>query len=97
MLTVSSLRHLRYGWRAAYVPCVAVSVPCRTDEPLIDPLLNDVTPEASNIMGLLYFGTMFGATGHLEVISKGDVMGNSETFRFRGGGEGSKAPLPVLL
>lgn len=74
-----------------YVPCVVVSVPCRTDEPLIDPLLNDVTPGASNIMGLLYFGTMFGATGHLEVGLE------KEAFWFREGGEDGKAPPPLLL
>ncbi|CAN0429715.1 unnamed protein product [Ascophyllum nodosum] len=38
------------------------------DEPLVDPLLNDVTPAASNVMGLLYFGTLYGLTGHLEAI-----------------------------
>lgn len=37
------------------------------DEALVDPLMNDVTPKASNVMGILYFGMLYGLTGHLQV------------------------------
>eukprot|EP00904_Undaria_pinnatifida_P002533 jgi/Undpi1/12280/HiC_scaffold_5.g01956.m1 len=40
----------------------------RTDEALVDPLMNDVTPKASNVMGILYFGMLYGLTGHLQAI-----------------------------
>lgn len=34
---------------------------------LIDPVVGDVTPAASNLLGILYFGTLYGLTGHLQV------------------------------
>lgn len=40
---------------------------CCPDTRLIDPLLGDVTAAASNILGLLYFATLYGLTGHLQV------------------------------
>lgn len=33
----------------------------------MDPLLGEVTPAASNILGVLYFGCLYGLTGHLQV------------------------------
>ena len=35
---------------------------------LIDPVVGDVTPAASNLLGILYFGTLYGLTGHLQVL-----------------------------
>eukprot|EP00752_Nemacystus_decipiens_P008555 g7642.t1 len=35
---------------------------------LIDPVVGDVTPAASNLLGILYFGTLYGLTGHLQAI-----------------------------
>lgn len=29
--------------------------------------MKDVTPAASNVLGILYFGTLYGLTGHLQV------------------------------
>ena len=37
------------------------------DETLVDALTNDVAPKASNVMGILYFGMLYGLTGHLQV------------------------------
>ncbi|CAN0126121.1 unnamed protein product, partial [Ectocarpus fasciculatus] len=36
--------------------------------PLVDPLIQDVTPAASNVLGILYFGCLYGLTGHLQAI-----------------------------
>ncbi|CAM9986009.1 unnamed protein product, partial [Ectocarpus sp. 12 AP-2014] len=38
------------------------------DAPLVDPLIQDVTPAASNVLGILYFGCLYGLTGHLQAI-----------------------------
>ena len=34
-------------------------------------MVRDVTAEASNLLGILYFGTLYGLTGHLQVTATG--------------------------
>lgn len=43
------------------------SMSWKSDAPLVDPLIQDVTPAASNVLGILYFGCLYGLTGHLQV------------------------------
>lgn len=56
-----------------YVPpttaVYVVASSSNSGDALIDPVVGDVTPAASNLLGILYFGTLYGLTGHLQVLA----------------------------
>lgn len=52
-------------------------------EALIDPVVGDVTPKASNLLGILYFGTLYGLTGHLQVSITGRLSSDLSTCSLK--------------